>query len=46
MTLKYLYGILATPWYWVRPIEPRHSSREAWLAHCKKTGKSPDGVKR
>ena len=46
MTLKYLYGLLALPWYLIRPLEPQFRSREAWLEHCRKTGQSPDGVKR
>ncbi len=44
MTLKYVYGLLASPWYRVRPILPRHQSREAWLAYQKARGLNGDGT--
>jgi hypothetical protein len=44
MTARKLYGYLALPWYWIRPIEPQYRSREAWTEHCRKLGKKPDGT--
>ncbi len=46
MSLKQLYGLLASPWYRVRPIGLQSRSKETWLSYCKAMGKSPDGVKK
>ena len=44
MTFRYLYGMLASPWYRVRPIAPQYRSREAWIEYCRARGQSPDGL--
>jgi hypothetical protein len=41
---KRLRDSAAALWDRVRPLAPRHRSKEAWLAYCKKNGVSPDGV--
>jgi len=46
MKPKSVCNYVAALWYCMRPLAPKYQSREAWLAHCKKTGKSPDGTKR
>lgn len=43
---KILSHVVAQTWDRVRPLAAQHRSREAWLAYCAKTGKSPDGVKK
>ncbi len=45
MTLKTLCGYLASPWYLVRPLEPRFRSREAFVAWQASQGRKGDGTK-
>jgi hypothetical protein len=41
--LKRILQTAQAGWLALKPLEPQHRSRAAWLEHCAKTGKSPDG---